>query len=375
MRLLAMIRKEFRQVLRDPRTLTLIIFMPAALLLVFGFVLSFDVKHIKTAVLDLDGTQHSRRLIDALGAVEQFDIVGSLGGRHDIDLGLDRSAFTVAVVIPAGFGKAVEAGQDVAVQAVIDGSNSQMATMIQAYLKVFVQTYAVKHAGKQLLRFGYGTVRMPVMAQARLWYNPELKSSLFLIPGLMVFVLMITCTISTALSIVRERERGSIEQLLVSPLTSPQIILGKTIPYIFVALVSMVLILAVGYAFFGVTIKGNRLMLLLSSTLFILSALSMGVLISSMTRSQQVAFFVAALTSILPTFLLSGFVFPIRNMPLAIQAISYVVPARYFVEVLRSILVKGVGVETYWPELVSLSVFTVVVLAVSTIRMSRTKLA
>jgi ABC-2 type transport system permease protein len=375
MRLLAMIRKEFRQVLRDPRTLTLIIFMPAALLLIFGFVLSFDVKHIRTAVLDLDGTQHSRRLVDALGAVEQFDIVGSVGGRRDIDLGLDSAAFTVAVVVPSGFGKAIEAGQDVSVQAVIDGSNSQMATMIQAYLKTFVQTYAVKLAGRQLLRFGYDTVRMPVMAQARLWYNPELKSSLFLIPGLMVFVLMITCTISTALSIVREKEKGSIEQLLVSPLTSPQIILGKTIPYVFVALASMVLILAVGYAFFGVAVKGNHLMLLLSSTLFILSALSMGILISSMTRSQQVAFFVAALTAILPTFLLSGFVFPIRNMPPAIQAISYVVPARYFVEVLRSILVKGVGVETYWQELVSLSVFTVAVLAVSTIRMSRTKLA
>jgi ABC-2 type transport system permease protein len=375
MRLLAMIRKEFRQILRDPRTLALVIFTPALLLLVFGYVLSFDVKHIRTGIYDLDHSTHSRNLVHALEAVEQFDIVKVFDSRHEIDLSLDRGEVSVALVIPAGFGTDIEAGRAAAVQSIIDGSNSQTATFVQSYLKAFVQTQAVRLVSRRLMRYGYGSLTMPVMAQPRLWYNPELKSSLFLIPGLMVFVLMITCTISTALSIVREKERGSIEQLLVSPLTPSHIIIGKTVPYVFVALGSMSLILVTGHIFFDVSIRGSHVMLALSSTLFILAALAQGMLISSITKSQQVAYLIAALSSILPTFLLSGFVFPIRNMPWVIQMVTYIIPARYFVTILRAILIKGVGLETYWRELLALALFTFIVLGISTVRMARTRLS
>ena len=373
-RLAAMIRKEFRQIFRDPRTLAMVIFTPALLLLLFGYVLNLDVKHIKTGILDLDRSPHSRSFAGSLTAGGHFNVVQVFGDDGEIDRSLDSGRTTVAVVIPSGFGKQLEAGKPASIQGVIDGSNSQMATIIQGYLKAFAQTYSTKIIMEQLLFQGYDRLPIPVVAGARLWYNPELKSSVFLIPGLMVFILMITCTISTALSIVRERERGTIEQLLVSPLTSPQITIGKTVPYIFIALASTSIILAVGNIAFSIQVKGGYLMLLLSATLFIFSALGQGIFISTITKSQQVAYFAAALSSILPSLLLSGFVFPIRNMPFVIQLVTYIVPARYFVVVLRSILIKGVGIETYWKELIALALFSLLMLGVSTVRMSRAKL-
>jgi ABC-2 type transport system permease protein len=374
MRLMAMIRKELRQILRDPRTLAMVVFTPALLLLMFGYVLSLDVKNIKTGILDLDRSSHSRSFISSLSAGGYFNIVRRFNDDGEIDRSLDSGEATVAVVIPAGFGKKLEGGRSAQLQAVIDGSNSQMATIIQGYIKAFAQIYSTKIIMEQLLFQGYDRLPIPVQIEARLWYNPELKSSVFLIPGLMVFILMITCTISTALSIVRERERGTIEQLLVSPLTSPQITLGKTVPYIFIALISTCIILAVGNIAFSVQVKGGYLMLFVSSILFIFSALGQGIFISTVTKSQQVAYFAAALSSILPSFLLSGFVFPIRNMPYAIQLVTYVVPARYFVVLLRSILIKGVGIEAYWKELIALALFSLLMLGASTARMSRARL-
>lgn len=374
-RLFAVIKKEFRQILRDIRTLILLIFFPPLLLLLFGYALSFDVKHIQTGVFDLDASEHSRALVQSLVAGESFDLLKIYEHYQDIDQGLDSGKISVAIVIPSGFGESIESGQTAKIQSLIDGSNSQVATITQGYVNAFVQTYAIKIVSKQLLRSGYDRIEPPVNLQPQIWYNPELKSSVFLIPGLVVLILMISCVISTALSIVREKERGTIEQLLVSPLNSSQIIIGKTIPYALVSLISASIIIGVGYVAFSMPIKGSIPLLFLASVLFVISALSQGILISTITKSQQVAYQVAALTSILPSLLLSGFVFPIKNMPHVIQLITYLVPARYYVELLRSILLKGVGIEVYWHQLVSLAIFSALMLLVATIRMSRVKLA
>ena len=374
MRILAIIRKEFRQIRRDARTLSFIIFVPAILLLVFGYVLSFDVKNIKTGVLDMDRSQHSRALIQSLAGGKIFTVTTVLRHRDEINVALDNGYVSVVIVIPSGFGKKIEAGETAKIQSILDGSNSQSAALIHGYVNGFALTYSNKIVTKQLLAMGRDRMEAPVNIEPRLWYNPELKSSMFLIPGLMVFILMVTSTISTALSIVREKERGTIEQLLVSPLSAHEIIIGKTIPYVFIALTSTAIILAMGNVAFDITIKGSHALLLLAATLFTFCALGQGILISTITKSQQVAYTVATMSTMLPAMLLSGFIFPIRNMPYAIQLVTYLIPARYFVEVLRSILLKGVGIEAYWKELLALGVFSLVVLAVASIRMARVKL-
>lgn len=374
-RTIAVIKKEFKQIFRDVRTLFLLIFFPPQLLLLFGYALSFDVKHIQTGVYDLDKSEQSRALLHALTATEYFDLAKTYENRADIDRGLDSGKTSVVIVIPHGFGRAIEEGETAKIQSLIDGANSQTAAITQGYIKAFAQAYSIKLASEQLLQLGYDRIKPPVDLEPRIWYNPELKSSMFLVPGLIVLILMLSCVISTALSIVREKERGTIEQLLVSPLNSAQIIIGKTIPYAIIALTSGALISGVGYLVFSVPIKGSIFILLIASTLFILSALGQGILISTITSSQQVAYQVAALTSMLPALLLSGFVFPIRNMPHVIQLITYIVPARYFISVLRAIMLKGAGIEAYWEDILSLAIFSTVMLLAATIRMSRTKLA
>ncbi len=374
MRIAAVVKKEFRQISRDFLSLFLIVVVPAQLLIVFGYALSFDVRHIKTAVCDQDKSPSSRELVASLAAGEYFDVIKYVQSPKEADALLDRGDASVVLVFPQGFGEKLESGSPSSLQALIDGSNSQNATIIKGYLNGFAQSYSLGLISKFTERKGYGALKLPVDVQPRVWFNPELKSSIFLIPGLIVFILMVSSAISTSLSVVREKERGTMEQLLVSPLTPYDVILGKTIPYVLIAQLSMFCILLVGAAVFDVPVRGSFLVLFVSSTLFILCALGQGILISTITGSQQVAYQIAALTTILPSTLLSGFIFPIRNMPIAIQMISYMVPGRYFVETLRAILLKGAPLEAYWQQLLALFVFAAVMLGLATIRMAKAKL-
>jgi ABC-2 type transport system permease protein len=205
-------------------------------------------------------------------------------------------------------------------------------------------------------------------------YNPELKSERFLIPGLIAFILSMSCTLATSLSVVRERETGTMEQMLVSPLSPGQIILSKSLPYALVSIVATVLVLATGVVLFGVEIRGSYLWLTVASIVFILGAQGLGLLISSATRSQQVAFMLSVLLTFLPTFLLSGFAFPIRSMPWAIQLVTYLVPARYFLVILRGVILRGTGPASFWPELLALCIFAIVVMAIATVRLRRSRL-
>lgn len=373
MNLHAVVKKEFIQIGRDPRSLFMLIFFPAFLLLFFGYVLSFDVRNVTLGVLDLDSTERSRELTLTLTGGEYFKIETMFTNRDNLDAALDDGTVMVALVIPEGFAKALERGETAPVQGFIDGSDGRKAAIVQGYLQAYTTAYGQRIVADWALRMGK-KIALPITPEGRIWYNPELKSSLFLIAGLIVFILMITGTISTALSVVRERERGTMEQLLVSPLSAVTVIVGKTLPYLAIAAVSTVIILTVGNVAFDVTIKGSMFLLAVAALLFVLAALGQGILISTITTSQQVAFFAAALSSMLPSLLLSGFIFPISGMPTVIRAITTVVPAKYFVDLLRGIMMRGAGFETGMIDLLALALFSTFMIVVSAVRLKKVRL-
>ncbi|MFH1808936.1 MAG: ABC transporter permease [Pseudomonadota bacterium] len=365
----AVARKELRQLSRDPRSIAVLVLVPSMMLVLFGYVLSFDVRHISLSVVDQDRSADSRALVAALTSSEYFDLVHRDEQEAAALARLDRGEATVALVLPPGLGRDLARGELATVQAVVDGSNANAAQTALAYLQAFVGS----HGATLLARSGL-SAHPPVELRQTVLYNPELKSERFLVPGLIAFVLMISCTIATALSVVRERETGTMEQLLVSPLTPAQVIVGKSLPYAGVSVLATVLVLVTGMLLFGVEIRGSLWWLGLASLLFILGAQGLGLLISTATESQQLAFMVATFITLLPTFLLSGFAFPIRSMPAAIQLVTYAVPARYFLSVLRGIILRGTGPERFWPDLLALTLFAVVTMGIARARLKRVRL-
>lgn len=365
------VRKEFRQIRRDSRSLVFMIFIPAFLLIVFGFALNFDVKHIPLAVVDQDGSQSSRELVDRFGTTEYFDVKAVLGRTGDIDGLMARDRVRAALVIPPTFSEDLLAGRSPSVQFIVDGANAMSGTTAAGYAAAILQSFSQKVTLAALARSGLGGAVLPLRADVRVWYNPELRSARFLLPGLMAFILMVILTTSTAFSIVREKERGTMEQISVSPLPSAALIIGKLVPYALISLASAHLVLALGWVLFGVAVKGNYFLLLLVMVLFLISGLGQGILISAVTRTQQVAFLLSVLTTILPTFILSGFVFPIRNMPPVIQAVTYLVPGKYFLVALRAIILKGVGLAAFWDQALLLAAFAVLMLVLSVAALSR----
>ncbi len=373
MSLKSVIKKEIIQIKRDTRTLLMLILTPAMLLLFFGYILSFDVKEIKTGVLDLDSSLESQKFITSFTSGEYFTPQKRLIKRDEIDKLLDEGRVGIAIVIPEGFGKDISSGKNGNIQIIIDGADGRKGSIIESYITAAVQRYSEKIRAEYMRSRNIKSVAA-VNLKPRIWFNPELKSTLFLIAGLIVFILMITGAISTSLSVVRERETGTMEQLLVSPLSSTTVIVGKTIPYLFISVISTAIILVVGQIAFGIEIKGSFLLLAVSTTLFILSALAQGILISTLTSSQQMAFFMAALSSILPALLLSGFIFPISGMPKVIQLITRVVPARYFVDLLRGVLMRGSDIRSGIDNLSALALFSFIMLSLSAIRLKKVKL-
>ena len=367
----AVIKKEFREIGRDVRTLIFLVAMPGFLLLMFGFALNFDVKHLPLAVCDGDKSAASRAFIGNLIHSEYFDLKYELDDPAEVDRLLGEERIRVALVVPRGFASDLAAGREPAVQILLDGANALIASTAAGYIGAIVQSDAVRMTTRLLSERGFKSFGMLLASDVRIWYNPELRSAIFLVPGLMAFILMVILVISTAFSIVREKERGTMEQILVSPLRPGELIIGKTVPYILISLLSSHLVLLLGWGLFGVAIKGNYFLLLLTMTLFLIGGLGQGVLISTVTRTQQVAFQLAVLSTFLPTFILSGFVFPVRNMPPIIQAVTYLVPAKYFLVALRSIIIKGAGLGAFWSQALFLAGFAAVMLGVSTLRMKK----
>lgn len=367
---LPIIRKEFRQIRRDKRILGVLLFIPALMLLMFGYALNFDVKHTSLAVYDEDRSEISRSFVRQFFTSEYFDLKLYLTKRSEIDRLLDGGDVRVVLVIPSSFSRDLAHGRETDVQVLVDGSNSFSASTILGYVNAIVQQYSLKIVTSGFLHT-QGNIAIPIDLRPRVWYNPELRSAKYLVPGLIAFILAVVAVVSTSLSIVRERELGTMEQLIVSPVRPVEIILGKTIPYTAISLMAAVFVLTVGYALFDVEVRGSFLLLFLATLTFLLGSLGFGLLISTVAETQQVAFMIAAVTTMLPTFILSGFVFPIRNMPEIIQAITYFFPARYFLVVLRGIILKGAGLSTFWDQFLLLLIYALVMISVSSVRLKK----
>ncbi len=363
--------KEFRQVSRDTRSLGILIFIPAFMLLMFGYAVNFDVDDIALAVYDEDNSVQSRQLIDKFVHSGYFDLKYYLDSPREIDRLLDRELIRVAIVIPENFSNSIIRGEDVSIQVLIDGANASAAATVMGYTNTIVQDYSLDILSETMLTAKGTTFAPPIDYHPRVWYNPELRSPVFLIPGLIAFILMVTSAVSTSLSIVREKELGTMEQLAVSSIHPVELIIGKIMPFVLTSLISTVFILLGGYLLFGVGVAGSFLWLSLLVVLFLFVALGWGLLISTTSDTQQVAFMKALTTTMLPTFILSGFVFPIHNMPVAVQVITYIVPARYFLEALRAIMVKGVGGAVFWEQIIALLIFGFILVLVSTRRMKK----
>lgn len=369
-RIRPVVRKEFRQISRDKRSLGVILFIPLFLLVMFGYAISLDVRNIPMGVMDLENSKESRDFLRAFENSEYFDVRVYVQSNSQIDELLNGGEIKVALVIPRGFTRKLWRDKTCEVQMLLDGSNPTEASTVLGYLEVISRSYTAQINTN--LKLAGGGPKGSLDFRPRVWYNPELKSSVFLVPGLITLILVISAVVSTALSIVREKETGTMEQILVSPLRPLELVVGKTIPYIFISLISAIGVLGVSYLLFGVTIRGSYLLLFLVMLLFLSSCLGLGILISTISATQQVAFTLAVLITILPSFLLSGFVFPIRNMPWIIRAITYLVPARYVLEALRGVIIKGSGLLSFWPAVLGLVVFSAATLALSTFRLRRT---
>jgi ABC-2 type transport system permease protein len=364
----AVARKELRQIRRDRRTLLILLFVPVFFLLVYGYALNFDIRNVRLAVQDNDRSSASRALVSAFSQSGYFDIVTDAPGPSAIDGLLDHGAVRAVLVIPARFGDDVAQGRRTAVQFLVDGDNANTATTVVGYANGLISAQSLRY--EQLRRPGAPTG--PVLAvEPRVWYNPDLRSTLFLVPGLIAYIAMLTAVVSTALSIVKEKEAGTMEQVRMAPLGPLPYVLGKTVPYFLVSLVSSMGIVLASIALFDMPMRGSWVVLIGVVSLFLVGALAFGLLISSIADSQQVAFQVALLTSFLPTLMLSGFIFPIASMPPFLQYVTYMVPARYFLEALRGIVLKGVGPAVFWQDLAALAIFAVVILLLASLRVRR----
>jgi ABC-2 type transport system permease protein len=339
------------------------------MLLLYGYALNFDVKHIALAVQDRDKSAASRQLLAAFTNSTYFDLVRDLSGDRDPTPLLARGSARAILVVPEGFARDLDAGRATPLQLLLDGSDSNTATTALGYASAIVtqeNVARVRASGGQAL-----LAAATIDYEPRVFYNPELKSTQFLVPGLIGMILMLTGVLSTALSVVREKERATMEQLRVSSLRPAELILGKTLPYLGISLLATWLVLVAARVLFDVVIRGPYLQLLVATLVYLMGALGWGLMISTIADTQALAFQIGTLTSMLPSIILSGFVFPIASMPRLIQVLTYAVPTRYFLVVLRGVILKGAGLRPYWRDMLFLSLYAVVVLGVAYARLSR----
>jgi len=318
--------------------------MPALLLVLFGAAITWDVNRVTMAVVDQDSSAASRDLVLAFEASGYFDVVARPANTTAAEPLLDRARVQVVLVVPPEFGADLGAGRTAQVQAIVDGSDANTATIVLSYTQAIVQSHGAK------AQFAGVRRKPPVTSESRVWYNEELRSRNMIVPGLVAVIMMIIAAMLTSLTIAREWERGTMEQLAATPVTRAELILGKILPYLAIGLIDVALTSILGVAVFGVPFRGSAPLLAMLSFFFLLGSLGFGMVISAATRSQVLATQIAMVTTFLPAFLLSGFMFAIDNMPRALQVISHVIPARYFLVVTRGIFLKGVGVEVLFAQ-------------------------
>jgi ABC-2 type transport system permease protein len=344
MRFQAIARKEVLQLRRDSRSLLLAFFLPVLLLVLFGYAITWDIEQIPTAVCDQDQSARSRELLDAFRASGYFRVTHALSSTAEIEELLTRGEAWVALVFPPGFAADLDAGRSAPLQAIVDGSDANTATIVLAYVQGIVQSYSsrVQLASQHAAR--------PLTAASRVWYNEELLSRNMIVPGLVAVIMMIIAAMLTSLTIAREWERGTMEQLIATPVTRVEVVLGKLLPYVAIGLIDVLGCTLIGVGLFHVPLRGSVLLLMVLSFFFLTGALGMGIFISAATRSQLLATQLAMVTTFLPAYLLSGFMFAIDVMPRALRLITYLIPARYFLVVTRGIFLKGIGVPALYGQ-------------------------
>ncbi len=365
-RTIAIAKKEIRQLKRDTRLLFVIFFFPVFLLIIFGYAVNFDVKHIQIAVYDQDKSELSRDFIRSLTNSEYFDLQYYLENDKNINSYLDEKKVQCVVVIPNDFSKNLNSRKDADIQFLIDGVDGNTATIIQNYVTGASISYGQKINAEMLAQTGRKSYQ-PVSLESRFWFNPDLETTRFLIPGLIAMILIVIAVVTVSLSLVREKEKGTMEQLNVSSLSTIELLLGKNFPYVVLSLINAAFILIAGYLLFGVEVKGSMLLLFFSTLIFLMASTSLGIFVSVISNSQQVAFTIATFLSLLPSVILSGFIFPIDSMPFAVQIITNITPAKYFIVILRAIMLRGVGLEAFWDQVIYLLIFALVMMIVSTI--------
>lgn len=359
-----LVRKEFRQALREPRMRAVLIFPPIIQLIVFGFAVNLDVDNCALAWLDRDNTPESRSLRDAFVGSGYFRITAAPADERELARALDTGQAQAAVSILPGFGASLARNRSDAVQVLVDGSNSNTASIIAGYATRIVQS----HSNQLLKRRLEGKTGIPnVRVESRVWFNPELRSQAYFVPGVLVNIILLVTLLLTALAIVREREIGTMEQLMVTPIRPMELMLGKTLPFACVGLVNMVTTTLAALLVFRVPFAGPPWVLLASTLLYLMTTLGAGLFLSTVSHTQQQAM-LGAFFFFQPAFMLSGFAFPIRNMPKPVQWLTYLNPVRYFMEIVRGVFLKGVGAEVLWPQMLALLVLGACILGVSTLR-------
>jgi ABC-2 type transport system permease protein len=357
LRIKAIAKKELIQIRRDTLSLAMAFLMPVLLLLIFGYAITLDVNNLTTIVYDLDRSSMSREFVSELTASGHFTVVRDAVDPGEIDNYLDSGRARVAVSIPSDFSKTVRTGGTAELQVIVDGSDSNTATIALGYLSALTELYSQRLAG--------GRITPIVDPRVRVWYNPELKSRNFIIPGLIAVIMMVIAALLTSLTFAREWERGTMEQLISTPVKPPELVLGKLLPYFLIGFIDMVISVLMAVFLFEVPLKGNVFILGVVSGVFLFGALGLGIVISIVAKSQLVASQVSMVATFLPAFLLSGFMFAISNMPAPLQALTRIIPARYFVSVLKGIFLKGNPLRILVTDAIFLLVFGLIVFAVA----------
>ncbi len=368
MHLLPIMRKEFIHIIRDPRTLAVIFAMPLLQLILLGYAATSDVRNIPLAIYDQSRSTQSRQLIEAFVASGQFTLAQVATSEQDLAQLVDNGRVRAGLIIPPAFASDQLSGRTAQAAFILDGSDPSVAASALSSARLIGQAQATEIQRQELARRGMSlALTPPVEVRTRVWYNPDMTSSYFMVPALIGMILQLQATLLTASAIVRERERGTIEQLIVTPIRPWELVVGKILPFAFVSLLITIEVLVIGTFWFEVPIRGSLPLLLAISCLFLLSSLGIGLLISTIAQTQQEAFLLTFLT-LLPSVFLSGFIYPIAAMPQALQLVSGVVPLTYFLVVVRGIVLKGVGVSALTSQIVALAIFGTVLIVLASIR-------
>jgi ABC-2 type transport system permease protein len=369
-RVRAVARKEFLHIIRDPRSLGMGIAIPMLMLLLFGYALTLDVDNVPIMIWDQSHTTVSRDLISRFGGSRYFSIQGYASSPREIERAIDRRDVLAALVIPWDFARNVGRSGAKA-QLIVDGSDANTAAIAIAYADAIASQWSLDISVQAVRRRGGVPAAMPVDVRPRVWFNPEMESRLYIVPGLIAVIMSVIAALMTSLTIAREWETGTMEQLISTPVRGHEIIIGKLIPYFVIGAIDVVIAVIMGLVLFDVPFRGAPLLMVAFSSVFLIGTLSLGILISIVTRGQLLASQVAMVTTFLPAFLLSGFMFDIANMPRPVQVITYLIPARYFVALLKALFLKGVGVSVLAADGVPLLIFAAAMLLLAIARFKK----